>query len=77
MDATADVSQSARVTTRETPRWSQKNSNPPPGRTPGTALVQALSEYPSTLLWEELRQLLPRDLAAKVFDAVVDTVVRS
>lgn len=40
-----------------------------PARTPGQALGKALGDYPGVRLWCELRQMLPTDGAARVYEA--------
>ena len=48
-----------------------------PQRTPGEALVQALAGYPAMQLWRELRQLLPADAPARMYEAAPRSVRRS
>lgn len=40
-----------------------------PRRTPATALIRALADYPGLQLWTELRQMLPPEAAARAFRA--------
>lgn len=47
-----------------------------PTCTPGTVLAHALASYPAPQLFEELRGLLSRDAAARVFDAAVAAAAR-
>lgn len=56
MDANTDVAPSDRYTTSSIQE----------------ALGTALAECPGLLLWDELRQVLPPETAATVFDAAAD-----
>jgi hypothetical protein len=75
VESIADVAQPTRFTHRGTAPYSQA-CHPLPTRTPGEALARALANYPAPQLWEELRELVPRETAAKLLDAAVAAVRR-